>query len=54
MAIGKKRTPTEAATTGRDGSPTLDELISRITPENLHPEIDWGPAVGKERFWEDE
>ena len=28
--------------------PTLDELISRITPENRHPEMDWGLAVGKE------
>ena len=27
---------------------TLDELIDRITPENLHEPIDWGPPVGKE------
>ena len=27
---------------------TLDELIDRITPENLHDPIDWGPPVGKE------
>ena len=32
---------------GRKG-PTLDELIARITPENLHPETDWGLPVGKE------
>lgn len=24
------------------------ELIEAITPENLHPEIDWGAPVGKE------
>jgi antitoxin MazE len=30
--------------------PTLDELLARITPENIHPETDWGPPVGRE-FW---
>ena len=29
---------------------TLDELVSGITPENIHPEADWGVAVGNE-FW---
>lgn len=28
----------------------LDELLAGVTPENRHPEIDWGPPVGKE-FW---
>jgi antitoxin MazE len=28
--------------------PTLEELVTQITPENRHGEIDWGPAVGKE------
>ncbi|MEO7634910.1 MAG: AbrB/MazE/SpoVT family DNA-binding domain-containing protein [Sphingomicrobium sp.] len=28
--------------------PTLEELLARITPENRHPETDWGPPVGKE------
>ena len=28
--------------------PTLDELLAGITPETLHEEFDWGPAVGKE------
>ena len=32
----------------RPAHPTLDELMSRITPENIHPETDWGPAVGRE------
>ena len=27
---------------------TLKELVSRITPENRHEEIDWGPPRGKE------
>jgi hypothetical protein len=33
---------------------TLEELVARITPENIHPEFDFGPPVGRERFWEDE
>ena len=32
---------------------SLDELLSKVTPENIHPEVDWGPSVGKERFWEE-
>jgi antitoxin MazE len=28
--------------------PTLDELLSGITPENLHDEVTTGPAVGAE------
>ena len=33
----------------------LDELIASINPENLHPEIDWGPDVGNEILpeWKD-
>jgi antitoxin MazE len=27
---------------------TLDELVSRITPENVHEETNWGPDIGKE------
>jgi addiction module HigA family antidote len=27
---------------------SLDEMLARITPENRHGEVDWGPAVGKE------
>jgi antitoxin component of MazEF toxin-antitoxin module len=33
---------------------SLEELIAGITPENVHPATDWGPAVGRERFWDDE
>lgn len=28
--------------------PTLEELLAGITPDNIHAEFDWGPAVGKE------
>ena len=28
--------------------PSLEELVIRITPENRHEEIDFGPPVGKE------
>jgi len=27
---------------------TLEELVARITPENVHEETDWGPPVGRE------
>ncbi|MDB6021044.1 MAG: SpoVT/AbrB domain protein [Pedosphaera sp.] len=27
---------------------TLQELVSKITPRNRHPETDWGPPQGKE------
>jgi antitoxin MazE len=27
---------------------TLDAMLARITPENLHSETDWGAAEGKE------
>ena len=29
---------------------TLEWLIENITPENIHPEVDFGPPVGRE-FW---
>ncbi len=31
-----------------DQEETLDEMLARITPENIHPEVDFGPPVGKE------
>jgi antitoxin MazE len=30
--------------------PTLDQLVERITPENLHNEINWGKPVGNEAW----
>ncbi|HEY0037305.1 MAG TPA: hypothetical protein VGB66_11485 [Longimicrobium sp.] len=27
---------------------TLEELVAAITPENVHPEVEIGPAVGRE------
>lgn len=35
---------------------TLSELIAGITPENLHPEVDFGPPAGREILdpWTDE
>lgn len=32
---------------------TLEELLDRVTDDNIHPETDWGPPVGRERFWEE-
>jgi antitoxin component of MazEF toxin-antitoxin module len=28
--------------------PTLEQLLEQVTEDNLHEEIDMGPAVGKE------
>jgi antitoxin MazE len=27
---------------------TLAELLAQVTDDNIHPEVDWGPPVGKE------
>jgi len=29
---------------------SLNELLTRITDENIHSDVDWGPAVGKEAW----
>ena len=26
----------------------LADLLAKMTPENRHPEIDWGPSMGEE------
>ena len=31
-----------------DPAPSPDALLAGITPENVHPEIDFGPSVGRE------
>lgn len=31
-------------------TPTLEELVAQITPENRHPETNWGPDVGREEI----
>ncbi len=28
--------------------PSLDDLLARVTPGNLHAETDWAPPVGRE------
>lgn len=30
--------------------PSLDALLARVTPENVHAETDAGPAVGREAW----
>jgi antitoxin MazE len=30
--------------------PTLKELLTRVTPENVHEEIDWGKPRGREAW----
>ena len=31
--------------------PTLDELLGRVTPDNLHGEVESGPVVRAEVWW---
>ena len=33
-----------------EGSRDLDKLLDRITPENVHKEIDWGRREGNETW----
>jgi len=33
-----------------DGPPSLEELLARVTPENLHGEVAAGRAVGSEAW----
>jgi antitoxin MazE len=33
-----------------DCAPSLDELLARITADNLHGEADWGDSVGNEKW----
>jgi antitoxin MazE len=30
--------------------PVLEDLLSKITPENLHEEVDWGKPRGREAW----
>jgi antitoxin MazE len=32
----------------RTGQISLKTLLAKVTPENIHPETEWGPSVGKE------
>jgi antitoxin MazE len=29
---------------------SLKDLVAKITPDNVHEEVDWGPARGKEAW----
>ena len=40
--------PAEIVPRRCEASPTLDGLLAGVTPENIHGEIDTGPAVGGE------
>lgn len=32
---------------------TLEEMLARVTDENIHGEVDFGPSVGREIWWEE-
>jgi antitoxin MazE len=52
----RENTPVEVSVTRRtlvirrvrEDVDTLDALLAQVTPDNLHAEIDTGPAVGRE------
>lgn len=33
-----------------DAIPTLKQLVSKITKDNVHSEVDWGAPVGNEQW----
>ncbi|MCY4623837.1 MAG: AbrB/MazE/SpoVT family DNA-binding domain-containing protein [Chloroflexi bacterium] len=41
---------TDDGSTLRRDLPNIAELVNKITPENNHPEVDWGPARGAEAW----
>ena len=32
---------------------TLEDMLEGVTPDNVHPETDWGPDVGRERWYDE-
>jgi len=42
------REPGAIAVRSEKRPPTLEQLVARITPENVHRAIDWGGPVGNE------
>ena len=38
----------EVKTVSQTHEPTLDEMLDRITDDNQHEYVDWGPPVGNE------
>ena len=45
LVVEKGRMVVTPVTTGKI---TLKSLLAKVTPENIHPETDWGKPVGKE------
>ncbi len=34
----------------REPKVSLEELLAKITPDNMHGEVDWGSAAGREEW----
>ncbi len=32
---------------------TLEDMLEGVTPDNVHPQSDWGPDVGAERWYDE-
>lgn len=48
--LGAKMPRNRAAKVSRvELNPTLETLVAQISSENRHPEVYWGPPIGKEK-----
>jgi antitoxin MazE len=45
LTIEKNRLVVEPV---KEAKITLETLLAKVTPENIHPETDWGKPMGKE------
>ena len=48
VRLSEKNGVVQLSRISKPESYSLKELLSRITPENMHEEVDWGAPVGKE------
>ncbi len=48
VRLSEKNGVVELSRITKPESYSLKELLARITPENMHAEVDWGAPVGKE------
>ena len=53
MAVNTPRSADERAAM-RKKTCDLDDLLSRVTADNLHPEQDFGEPRGGEMWWRDD
>ena len=50
MSLEKKRIVVRKKNVPQRKKYTLTEMLAKVTPENLHSEVDLGPPVGREEW----